>query len=77
MGVRISYGWGLVLLCLGLSNSYVCGLVFLRLGVIFLHLGVSNSYLWGLVYYVCGLVIFTFGGYRFLRLEVSFLTFGG
>ena len=39
----------------GVSDSYVLGLVLLRLGV-------SNSYVWWLVCYVWGLVILIFRG---------------
>ena len=52
------------MLCLGLRDSYVWGLVFLRFGV-------SNSQVWELVLFVM------FGAQGFLRWEVSFLTFGG
>ena len=62
MGVGNSYVWGLVFLRLGVRNSFVWGLDFLRLGV-------SNSYVWGLEllclgvrnFYVLGSVILTFG----------------
>ena len=47
--------WGLVLLHLGVINSYVRGLVFF-------FLGVSNSYVCGLVFFIWGLGILTFGG---------------
>ena len=54
----------------GSSNSYVRGLVFLRLGVrdsyvwglVFLRLGVRKSYVWWLVFLRLGSVIRTFGG---------------
>ena len=52
-----------------LSNSYVWGLVFLRLGV-------SNSYVWGLVFLRFGVNFFSLGVCNF-RLRGSFLTFGG
>ena len=67
------------------GNSYVCGLVFLRLGI-------SNFYVWGLgiftfggkFFYVCGLVFLHLmvsnsyvWGLLFIRLRVSFLKFGG
>ena len=60
------------------TDSYVLGLVFLRLGVsfftfgvrysyvcrlVFLRLGVSDFYVWGLTFsYVWGLCILTFSG---------------
>ena len=60
------------------SNSYVLGLVFLRLGVkkflrfgvgncyvsgiVFSHLGVSNSYVWGIVFLSLGVRFRTFEG---------------
>ena len=47
---------------MGISNSYVLGFDFLRLWV-------TNSYLWRLVF-------LSLGGYKFLRLGVSLLTFG-
>ena len=70
MGVSISYVW--------VSFLMVRGYRFLRLRVSFFKfrgyfsydLGVSISYVWGLG-------TFTFGGWEFLRLGVSFLTFGG
>ena len=85
MGVSHSYVRGLVFLRFGFSHSYVWGLLFLRLRV-------SHSYVWGLVFLrlgirdfcVLGLVFFRFWGYfffpleekSFLRLWVTFLTFG-
>ena len=63
MGASNSYGLGLVFLRLEVSKSYVWGLVLLRLVV-------RDSYVWGLR-------ISTFGGWGFLSLGVSFLTFGG
>ena len=39
----------------GVRDSYVSGLVFLRLGV-------SNSYVWAFVFFRLGLGILTFGG---------------
>ena len=51
------------------SNSYVWGLVFLRLGVsnsvrglVFLPLWFINSYVWGLVFLTLGVSLLTFGG---------------
>ena len=52
-GGKFSSFWGLVILTLGVSNSYVLWLIFLRLGV-------SNSNVWGLVFLRLGLVILTF-----------------
>ena len=60
MGVRNSYVWGLDFLRLGVSFLISYVWGFLRLGD-FLRLGVRNSYVWGLG----------------VRLGVSFLTFGG
>ena len=35
---------------LGIRDSYVWGLVFSRLGLVFLLLGVRDFYVWGLVF---------------------------
>ena len=51
------------MLRLGVSQSYVWGLVFLRLGI-------SQCYVWGLI-------SVTFGCWSVLRLRVSFFTFKG
>ena len=47
------------------------------LGLVFLRLGVTNSYVWVLVLLRLGDSFPTFRSYYFLRLRVSFLTFGG
>ena len=48
-GVSNSYAvWGLGFLRLVVSNSYVCGLVFLRLGFKVVTFGSHFSYIWGL-----------------------------
>ena len=54
-------GWSF--LCLGVSHSYVGGLVSLTFGGwSVLRLGVGQSYDWGLVFLRLGLVILTFWG---------------
>ena len=58
MGVSFLTFGGYRFLRLEVSNNYVWGLVFLRLGVM------SNSYVWGLV-------ITTFGGVSFRTFGVS------
>ena len=77
MGVRDSNVWGLVFLRSGVCNFYVLVLVFLRLGV-------RNSYVRVLVILTFGVRIFYVWGYFsyvyglvFLSLVVSFLTFVG
>ena len=57
-------------MCLGISDPYVHGLDFLRLGVRFLTFGSYKSLRLGDRF-------LTFGGYKFLPLGVRFLTFAG
>ena len=51
---------------LGVSDSYIWGLVIFTFGVVLLRLGVSDSYVLGLVFLRLGVSFFMFG--------VSFLT---
>ena len=48
MGVRDSYVWKLVFLRLRVSNPYFWGLIFLRFGACALTFGGEFSYVWGL-----------------------------
>ena len=61
---------GFHFLRLGVSNSYISELDFLRLGLHCLRLGVSNSH-------VSELDFLRLGGYEFLRMEIRILTFWG
>ena len=62
---------------MGVSSSYVCGLVFLRLGIytfwgfVFNCLRVRNSYVWGLVFLRLGVTNSYIWGLVFLRLEAG------
>ena len=67
----------LVFLRLRVSNSYVWGLVFFRLGVRFLTFGGYFSYVWGLAFLFLLVWNSYVWGFLFLRLEISFLTFLG
>ena len=75
-GVTNSYVVGLVFLRLGVS-IFGFGLVILTFGVFFLRLGVRASYVCWLVFLRLGIRDSYVWGLVFLRLGVSFLKFGG
>ena len=70
---------------MGVSNSYVWGLICLRFGVSLLTFGVKNSYVWLFGFlrlrvkdsYLLGLVCLRLGVSKSYVLRLRILTFGG